>query len=619
MVPRLLPLFASLAVLATEGLADSPRDTLNFDHAWRFLKADVKGAEAPRFDDAQWRPLDVPHDWSIEGPISGQNPSGPGGGFFPAGIGWYRKHFMIPATDAGKRVSIEFDGVMAHSDVWINGTHLGTRPYGYVSFSYDLTQYLHSGDQPNVLAVRVDDEDQPASRWYAGAGIYRHVRLVLTDPVHFVKDATFITTPTISAREATVHLETSVVNQSTASLPVQLKVSLLDATGASVATAETSPQKTGDGKEQRFAQSLPLPHPALWDESHPQLYRAKVQALSGARVLDEITVPFGVRETHFDAATGFWINGRKVKLKGVCLHQDAGALGVAVPLDGWERRLQLLKGLGVNAIRTSHNPVAPEFLDLCDRMGFFVMDEFFDCWTYAKNPFDYHLDFPQWSARDAGDTVRRDRNHPAIVLYSAGNEIHDTRDTASAKKTLLTLLKIYHENDPTRPVTQALFRPEWHPRLQQRLCRSARRRGPELPRAGTPARPCRSADPQDHRHREYARPPAMAGDARSPGIRRTVSLDRLRLSGRGAQMADHRQFQRPLRPHRPSQSPSLAARKLVEPAAGGAPRPPHRRRRAHPHRPRLRKTAQAQDDPAGAFSGLDPHQPCPPRRARGGV
>jgi beta-galactosidase len=422
-----------------------------FDRDWRFLKSDAPGAEQPRFDDAAWRKVDVPHDWSIEGPFDERNPTRGSGGFLPAGIGWYRKTFTLPAADARRRVYVEFDGVMANSDVWINGFHLGKRPYGYVTFRYDMTGHVQFGAKPNVIAVRADNSGQPASRWYAGAGIYRHVRLIVTSPVHLEKWATFVTTP---ARD-TVRITTTVVNQSTAAHKVTLETTIIGPDGAPVASGAGKAQQIAAGKTAAITQELHIASPQLWDLDTPRLYRAAVKIPD----FDEETVPFGIREFRFDPDTGFWLNGRNVKIKGVCLHHDGGAVGAAVPLALWERRLETLKQIGVNAIRTAHNPPAPEFLDLCDRMGFLVMDEMFDAWTVAKNPYDYHLYFNEWSKIDTRDTVMRDRNHPSIILYSAGNEIRDTPRAEMAKEILKGLVDTFHEADPTRPVTQALFRP----------------------------------------------------------------------------------------------------------------------------------------------------------------
>ena len=432
----------------------------SFDPGWRFLKSDAAGAQMPDYPDQSWRPVSVPHDWAIEGPFDQQNPAGGAGAFLPGGVGWYRKHFVLPATDSNKRVFVDFDGVMANSDVWINGFHLGKRPYGYVSFRYELTGHLNFvPNAPNVLAVRVDDSAQPASRWYPGAGIYRHVRLAVSDPIHFGHWATFVSTPKATASEATVTVRSRIVNQSAIPRAVSLEVNLYGPDGKLAKTASTQAQALAAGESADVHLEIALASPALWNLEQPNLYRAVAKVRAGPATLDEETVPFGIRDAHFDAATGFWLNGRNFKIKGVCLHADAGGLGAAIPLRAWERRLEQLRKIGVNAIRTAHNPPAPEFLDLCDRMGFLVMDEMFDCWTVAKNRYDYHLYFRDWSITDTRDTVLRDRNHPCIILYSAGNEIHDTPKAELAKEILKGLVDTFHEFDPTRPVTQALFRP----------------------------------------------------------------------------------------------------------------------------------------------------------------
>ncbi len=450
---------AAILFACAGSVAGSERTVKSFDDGWRFLKADAANAEQTAFDDAAWRQLDVPHDWSIEGPFDQNNRTGGAGAFLPAGVGWYRKHFKLAADDSGKRVFVDFDGVMANSDVWVNGVHLGKRPYGYVSFEYELTKDVHFGDDDNVLAVRADNSAQPASRWYAGAGVYRHVRMVITNAVHIDHWATFVSTPRIDGQRATVQVRTSVLNQSGRPQSVALELVLLDPSGREAARASTEAQKCGPGERAEFSRNLAVSDASIWDMDHPALYKLVARVRSARRIVDDETTPFGIREFHFDPNTGFWLNGRNFKLKGVCLHGDAGALGTAVPLSAWERRLNALRKMGVNAIRTAHNPPAPEFLDLCDRMGFLVMDEMFDCWTVAKNPYDYHLYFNEWSETDTRDTVRRDRNHPSIILYSAGNEIHDTPKADLAKGILAKLVDTFHANDPTRPVTQALFRP----------------------------------------------------------------------------------------------------------------------------------------------------------------
>jgi beta-galactosidase len=435
-------------------LAAAPRTTLPFDSGWRFLQAEAVGADKPEFADSAWRSVSLPHDWGIEGPFDEKAPAGGAGAFLPAGVGWYRKHFVLPADAGARRVFVEFDGVMANSEIWINGFSLGKRPNGYVSFRYELTGHLNSTGKENVLAVRADNEKQPASRWFAGAGINRHVRLLVMNDVHLEQWATFVTTPKPTAAEATVHVQTTVVNQSNAPRTVTVNLAVWPSTAPGVPAQTIAP-----GKSAEFQVELTVPNPKLWSLETPNLYQAHVWVRDASGELDDEAVPFGIREARFDADTGFWLNEKNFKIKGVCLHGDGGAVGTAVPIRVWERRLETLKRVGVNGIRAAHNPPDPAFLDLCDRMGFVVMDEMFDQWTVAKNPYDYHLNFREWSHIDTRDTVRRDRNHPSIVVYSAGNEIHDTPNAELAKGILRGLVEVFHANDATRPVTQALFRP----------------------------------------------------------------------------------------------------------------------------------------------------------------
>jgi beta-galactosidase len=446
-------LCSSLAILAQS------RVTTSFDKDWLFLKSDAQGAEQQNFADGSWRKLDVPHDWSIEGPFSKDNPTGGAGGFLPAGIGWYRKHFTVSKDQANRRVYIDFDGVMANSDVWINGFHLGKRPYGYVSFEYDLTGHLNLGGD-NVIAVRADNSGQPASRWYTGAGIYRHVRLVTTNAINIPFGGTFVSTPSVTKSEATVNVSAEVINQSEQARIVSMTVELFDPNGKSVGSQDTNVSVSlPPGRLVPLKLALKVKDPQLWDIGQGILYKAVLRIYANGPLVDQETIPFGIREFHFDPATGFWLNGRNIKIKGMCLHHDGSAFGAAVPLAVWERRLTELRKLGTNAIRNAHNP-AGDFLDLADRMGFIVMDELFDQWTLPKNPYDYHLYFNEWSKIDVRDTVRRDRNHPSVIIYSAGNEIRDNHaDQEKAKQTLQGLVDTFHQNDPTRPVTQALFRP----------------------------------------------------------------------------------------------------------------------------------------------------------------
>ncbi len=448
-------------MLSMPSCAFAQRTIQQFTDAWRFTQSDPAEAKSPTFDDTQWQTVTLPHDWSIAGPVREDAPSKGAGGFFPTGIAWYRKTLTLPKLDPTKRTYIAFDGIMANSDVYYNGELLGHRPYGYVSFNYDLTPHLHAGK--NIIAVRVDDSQQPASRWYPGAGINRQVRLITTNQIHIAPWGTFVTTPKVSAEQATVHVRTTVANDSDAATTVTLTVRLQVPDGGYLNTylpivskpATIAPHSTAD-----LEAEANMPHPDRWDIAHGALYTAHTYIQPYQKpIVDEEAVEFGIREFHFDPNNGFFLNGVHHKIYGAALHTDAGALGTAVPLAAWERRLTALRALGVNAIRTAHNPPAPEFLDLCDRMGFLVMDEMFDAWTVAKVPYDYHLYFKEWSLRDTADTVQRDRNHPSIILWSAGNEIHDTPKPEIAIPILKSLVETFHQNDPTRPVTQGLFRP----------------------------------------------------------------------------------------------------------------------------------------------------------------
>jgi beta-galactosidase len=452
----LLCLFSLSALASAE---TSPRISQDFDAGWKFAWGDAPQAEQAAFDDHAWTNVVLPHDASIAGPIDRSNPSGQGGGFFPTGIVWYRKSFTLPKNASRGHAYVVFDGVMANSDVWINGTHLGHRPNGTVSFYYELTAHLQAGS--NLIAVRCDTSKQPASRWYEGVGIYRPVHLVLTHDVHIVPWSTFVTTPAVSVASATVQVQSDVMNESSSAAKTSLQITVLSPDGRVVGTAKAEPQEIAQKASAHFTTQVVVNAPQLWNLDKPSLYRVKVRVMEakGPKALDEEMQPFGIREFHFDAATGFWLNGKNFKVKGAAVHIDGGAVGIAVPIAVWERRLNALRALGVNAIRTAHNPPSPQFLDLCDRMGFLVMDEMFDCWTVGKNPYDYHLNFDEWSLIDLQDTVRRDRNHPSIILWSAGNEIHDTPKAELAHKILAGLVAGFHKNDPTRPVTQALFRP----------------------------------------------------------------------------------------------------------------------------------------------------------------
>jgi beta-galactosidase len=446
-VSALLLGLAALSAAATPSAAQ--RQRLSMDPSWRFTLGDPAGAEQPRFDDRRWRVLDLPHDWSVEGTPSEDAPGGGRAGYFPTGTGWYRKSFRLPSGARGREVRLELDGVYMNSDVWINGVHLGGRPYGYVSFAYDVTEHLLPG--VNVVAVRVDNARQPNSRWYTGSGIYRHGWLTIVDRLHVGQWGTHVTTPRADSAGAEVLVRTRVENGYGTPRRGVLRSVVVDSAGREVASTE-APFSLAAGQQVELEQRLQVESPRLWSVETPALYTLRSTVMDGSRAADGAATTFGIRSIAYDADRGFLLNGRKVKMRGVNLHHDAGGLGAAVPERVWLRRLEALKAMGTNAIRTSHNPPAPEFLDLCDRLGILVLAEAFDEWTIGKVPEGYHNYFAEWSERDVTDFVRRDRNHPSIVLWSAGNEIGE-QTTPDGAQVLRRLVEIFHREDSTRPVT----------------------------------------------------------------------------------------------------------------------------------------------------------------------
>jgi len=450
------PRLAFLVLLLAAFPAAAQRRSLAFDRDWRFHLGDVSGAQEVAFDDPGWRPLDLPHDWSIEGAFSDTNPAGANGGALPGGVGWYRKAFAVSQNDTGRLVFVEFDGVYRNSQVWINGQYLGKRPYGYSSFRYELTPHLRYGRERNVIAVRVDNSQQPNSRWYSGSGIYRHVRLVTTSPVHVDQWGTYVTTPEVTAASARVTIRTTVRNASQADQPITLRTVFYDAVGQEVAAATTEARVARDSVTE-IAQDLLIRNPTRWSLERPYLYRAVSRLACGGKACDDYSTPFGVRAFAFEPDRGFILNGAHVKIRGVCLHHDLGALGAAVNTRALERQLQIMKAMGVNAIRTSHNPPAPELVELTDRMGFIVLDEAFDMWKKEKTKYDYHLDWDAWHVRDLSDMVRRDRNHPSVFMWSIGNEVMEqwTNDDTTATPIARELAGIVRRLDPTRPITSA--------------------------------------------------------------------------------------------------------------------------------------------------------------------
>ncbi len=426
------------------------RQRLLIDQDWKFSQTDTLDAVKPGFNDSKWRTLNLPHDWSIEGEFREDAATTGQGGYLPTGIGWYRKHFILPKSAAGKSVWIEFDGVYQNSDVWINGRHLGHYPNGYMSFYYDLTPYLQSRE--NMIAVRVDNSLQPNTRWYSGSGIYRHVWLNIASPLHVAQWGTCITTPAIDSASATVSVTTKINNNNNSVVKkAVLRTEILNAIGLIVASTSSPIAVTGKGNLE-IKQNITVPLPNLWSIENPFMYTAISQIIDNGKTIDETSSSFGVRSIHYDVDKGFYLNGKHVKLNGVCLHHDGGSVGSAVPVAIWARRLQLLKDMGCNAIRTSHNPMAPEFLDLCDRMGFLVQDEVFDEWKTGKVKYGYNQYFTNWAQHDLVNFIYRDRNHPAVVMWSAGNEIREQK-SANGYEMLKNLIDIFHKEDLTRPVT----------------------------------------------------------------------------------------------------------------------------------------------------------------------
>ena len=425
----------------------------NFDEGWLFHLGNVEGAENIRVDDAAWRKLDLPHDWSIEGKFSKDNPSGRGEGYLPGGIGWYRKYFKIPDEYVGKKIFIEFDGVYMNSDTWINGHHLGNHPYGYTSYFYDLTPYLNYGRKRNVIAVKVDNSKQPNSRWYSGSGIYRHVWFVVTDKLHVAHWGTFVTTPRVTKQYALVNIKVSVKNESDKPKKCVLVNTVVDKDKNVVGKVKTS-HVIPANSDYEFTQQARVPDPQLWSPDHPYLYKVHSDLLENGLTMDNYDTPLGIRTFYFDADKGFFLNGKNIKLKGTCNHHDLGPLGAAVNDRAIERQVQILKEMGCNAIRTSHNPPAPELLDYCDQYGLLVMDEAFDEWKVGKRKYGYHEYFDQWAIKDLQSMIRRDRNHPGIILWSVGNEIRE-QGTPQGVEILKKLVRTVHEEDTTRPATEA--------------------------------------------------------------------------------------------------------------------------------------------------------------------
>jgi beta-galactosidase len=446
------------------------------DDNWLFKKDSLPGAEKPDFPETGWRTIHLPHDWAIED-LPGQNDStiiGPfykysstqeHGAYVVGGTGWYRQSFVLPAVPAGQTVAIRFEGVYMDSDVWINGHHLGNHPYGYTPFTYDLTPYLAAPGKKNVVAVRVKNEGIN-SRWYTGAGIYRHVHLEVLPADQLVKEATFITFPEAGKAKAIVQVSAAVIGQHDAGRIVE--VSLRDSSGQVVATAVQSIQlKAKDTVS--FIKQLTVLNPALWSPGRPYLYTTEIRLsdtvkTAKEKVLDVLSYPTGIRRISITATRGFLLNGQKLLLKGACLHHDNGLLGAAAFDRAEERKVELMKANGFNAIRTSHNPPSEKFLEACDRLGMLVIDELFDMWTEQKHPQDYHRFFAQWWQQDLRSVLLRDRNHPSVIMWSIGNEIPERADKEGLAITR-EMIRTLHQYDTTRAITEAV--PEFWERPYQ--------------------------------------------------------------------------------------------------------------------------------------------------------
>jgi beta-galactosidase len=449
----ILPAAGALLPVSGANAANSPRERMAFDRDWRFTLGDPAGAEAPAYDARSWRMLDLPHDWSIEGKIDPQNPTGGSGGFFPAGVGWYRRTFAAPTTWRGRRVGIEFEGVYMNATVYLNGRELGFHPYGYTSFFYDLNPGLNLG-RTNVVAVRVDQSKQRNSRWYSGSGIYRHVWLLVTHPVHVEEWGISIATPAVSALRARVRVNTNLRNDSATPAPAELHTVLFTPSGAMAGEAKSA-AIVAPGTSREVIDEVMVDRPALWSPEFPSLYRAITRVRIGGQPVDEITTPFGIRSLEWSAGKGFLLNGQVVKMVGCCVHHDNGPLGAAAFDRAEERRVQILKDCGFNAIRAAHNPPSAAFLDACDRLGMLVMDEAFDCWSKGKQPFDYSVTFQEWWRRDIEGMVKRDRNHPSVVMWSIGNEIPERGEPLGAQEAKMVADHL-RGLDRTRPITSAL-------------------------------------------------------------------------------------------------------------------------------------------------------------------
>lgn len=471
----LLVLTLVFLVNACSNMAETEKRTVCFDDGWRFIKDNPPKAEEPSFDDSGWRLLDLPHDWSIEdlpnqtkdsivGPFSKASIGKMGTGYTVCGTAWYRKTFKVNQSNKNKIAYLQFDGVYMNSDVWVNGKHVGFHPYGYTSFYYNITPYLNPSGENNTIAVQVKNEGVNA-RWYSGSGIYRHTWLTYANPVHIGTWGTYITTPEVSEKSAVVSVKTTVMNADEKDADTELNIEIIDSQGKTVGTSKNK-SKIAAGTSDEFLQKITVDNPVLWNLETPGLYTARVTVTSGEST-DQETYTFGIRSIRFDSQAGFTLNGKSIKLKGGCFHHDNGPLGAAAIDRAEERKIEIIKKAGFNAIRCSHNPPSPAFLDACDRIGLVVIDEAFDMWEQSKmgtmgalmggkeiQTSEYSNHFKTWYKKDIESMVVRDRNHPSVIMWSIGNEILEAADTSGLRiaKNLVSEVKKY---DTTRAVTEA--------------------------------------------------------------------------------------------------------------------------------------------------------------------
>lgn len=479
---KLILLAFLFLVLSAQITIAEGRQTLPFNDNWKFSLTDHPAYSLSGFDDSSWRQLTLPHDWSIEGQFSKTNPSGASGAYLPCGIGWYRKSFVMNEVDSTKRMFIRFDGIYMNSKVWINGHLLGLRPYGYVGFQYDITGFLKFGlDSANVLAVQVDNSLQPASRWYSGSGIYRNVWLVMTNSLHFTSNGAFVQCTKADSVKATL----SVAYKIRANIFLESKIkgyemhpdsdkrttkecsviSTVRNKEGQIVAKGVSKFSIGDLTMRETHTTLEISHPKLWSSESPEMYQLQSSLECEGVIADQLTTPIGIRELKYTVDNGLLVNGKTTKLKGVCLHHDGASFGAAVPIGVWELRLKQFREMGCNAIRVSHYPFAPEFYDLCDKMGFYILQDTFDEWKHGylpsfsedntgKREYTYHMYFTQWAETDLKELIANDRNHPSIVMYCLGNEVVDQKYEEGVQ-TLNFLKNIAHSCDSTRLTTVA--------------------------------------------------------------------------------------------------------------------------------------------------------------------